>query len=439
MLPEDRERIWHITQQAIAAGRAYEYEYRIRNKDQQLVWVWERGQLSETFVHADGLILEGIINNISARKLMEQELADAVAFSNAILESAAEAVITIDTGGNIETFNPAAQEMFGYSLQDIRNKNVNILMPEPYHSQHDRYLDSYLATNNPKIIGIGREVRAQRADGSVFPIHLSVSEVTIHQHRKFVGLIRDMTAQREAESNARHQLEQLAHMDRLNMLGEMAAGIAHEINQPLTAISLFSQVGKRLYDAGNADKLTEIFDKLSEHAERAGTIIERMQTMARPGESSREIIHCNALLEDIARLAEAEARIRDIEVRLVLSPDVSLVDVDVVQIQQVALNLLRNGMQAMTSVGCVNGNKIILKTLLRDDGDIEIDVIDSGCGVSEAVAETIFTPFSSTKESGMGMGLCLSKTLVVSHGGQLGYRNNKKAGATFYFTLPTAS
>lgn len=437
---DDRDRVWHRTQEAILCNKPFEYEYRILTKAHELRWVWERGQLS---THANGsdnaVFLEGIINDITERKTMEDDLAGAVAFAGAVVETAAEAVITIDIDGSIETFNRAAQSMFAYSLEEIRGKNVRVLMPEPYHSEHDRYLERYLQSNEAKIIGIGREVRAQRKDGSTFPIHLSVSEVNYHPHRKFVGLIRDMSIQREAERTEREHVEQLAHVDRLNMLGEMAAGIAHEINQPLTALSLFSQAGKRLLDAAKFDRLPEIFDKLSQHARRAGDIIESMQTMARRGASSREIRECNELFGEVVKLAEAEARFRDINIKLNFAAGLPLINVDAVQIQQVALNLLRNGMEAMRSIDCAAGNTIVLKTDLREDGDIEIAVIDSGCGVSDDVAEKIFTPFSSTKDTGMGMGLSLSRTIVTAHGGQLAYKNNDKRGATFFFTLPQAT
>ncbi len=248
-----------------------------------------------------------------------------------------------------------------------------------------------------------------------------------------------ISRQRAAESEAQQHLEQLAHMDRLIMLDEMATGIAHEINQPLTAISLFATAGKRLFNAGNRGRMPEVFDKLSQHAQRAGAVVERIQSMARRQESTKELVDCNALVEDVAKLAEAEARIRDMTIEIETEQGLPPIAVDAVQIQQVALNLLRNGMEAMRSVGCRDGNTITLQTSLRDDGDVMVAVIDKGCGVSEAVAKTLFTPFSTTKESGMGMGLAISHALITAHGGYLDFFNNDSGGATFVFTLPAAS
>ena len=193
-----------------------------------------------------------------------------------------------------------------------------------------------------------------------------------------------------------------------------------------------------MLDGGSVDRLPAIFDKLSQHAERAGAIIERMQTMAKRGESARKTVDCNALITEIAELAEAEARLREISIAISTAANLPPVDVDAVQIQQVALNLLRNGMEAMRAIDCARGNTITVATALRDNGDVEIRVVDSGCGVADDIAERLFTPFATTKDSGMGMGLSLSRTIITTHGGQLDFSNNADGGATFYFTLPAA-
>ncbi len=436
--PDDRDRVWRNVQKAIDAADAFEFECRIVTQANEERWVWERGRAVRSGLN-DNVCLEGFISDITDRKHAEMALLEARAFSEAVVETAVEAVITIGASGTIETFNRAAQQMFGYSLEEVQGKNVNVLMPGPYNAEHDQYIARYLETNEPRIIGSGREVSAQRKDGSVFPIHLSVSEVRNPPERKFVGLIRDISRQRAAENEAREHREQLAHVDRLNMLGEMATGIAHEINQPLTAISLFAQAGKRLFGAGKQDRLPEVFDKLSQHAQRAGAVIERMQTMARRQESVKEIVDCKALVEEVAKLAEADARIWDMTIEVDTENELPPIEVDTVQIQQVALNLLRNGMEAMRSVDCRDGNTIRLQTKLRGDGDVTVAVIDKGCGVSEAVAKILFTPFSTTKKSGMGMGLSISRAIITAHGGHLNFHNNDSGGATFFFTLPAAS
>jgi PAS domain S-box-containing protein len=252
------------------------------------------------------------------------------------------------------------------------------------------------------------------------------------------GIVSDITDRKRAESEARQHREHLAHVDRLNMLGEMATGIAHEINQPLTAISLFVQAGNRMLENGTPERLPEILDKLVLHAHRASSVIERMQTMARRHESAKEIIDCDDLIKEVVKLAEAEARIRDMTIEVTKEGNLPAVEVDPVQIQQVALNLLRNGMESMQSIGCAHGHTIGLRAKFDADRNIEISVVDRGAGVSEDVAQVLFSPFSTTKKSGMGMGLSISRAIITAHGGQLEFRNNESGGATFFFTLPAA-
>jgi len=264
-----------------------------------------------------------------------------------------------------------------------------------------------------------------------------LSEVEHEKHLE--GFVSDITEQRTAESEARLHREQLAHVDRLNILGEMATGIAHEINQPLTAISLFVQAGERMSQEQKFDKLPEMFSKLIQHAHRASAVIERMQSMARRQETARAIVGCAALLRDVVKLAEAEARFRDLSIEVKTEAGLPKISVDAVQIQQVILNLLRNGMESIQAVEARNGSVIGVSARQLDDDSIEFAVIDSGEGVAEEAADKLFAPFSTTKKSGMGMGLSISRAIITAHGGRLDFRNNETAGATFFFTLPPAA
>ena len=355
---DDRVRVSDRMREAIEAADTYEFEYRILTRANEERWMWERGRAVKSEWSHD-IRLEGFVSDVTDRKCAEIALVEARAFSEAVVDTAAEAVITVDASGTIETFNRAAQQMFGYSFEEVQGKNVSMLVPGLHASERNGYIARFLETSERRTVGTGHEVSAQREDGSSFPIHFSVSEIRSHSEQKFVGLVRDISRQRAAEAEAQQHLEQLAHMDRLIMLDEMATGIAHEINQPLTAISLFATAGKRMFDAGNRERMPEIFDKLSQHAQRASAVIERIQSMARRQESTKEIIDCNALVEDVAKLADAEARIRDMTVEIETATELPPVAVDVVQIQQVALNLLRNGMEAMRSIDCRDGNTII--------------------------------------------------------------------------------
>lgn len=283
-----------------------------------------------------------------------------------------------------------------------------------------------------RIIDAEGDIRWMRERGRAV-----ASEVDHQTHLE--GFVTDITGQRSAENEAREHREQLAHVDRLNMLGEMASGIAHEINQPLSAIALLVQASDHLVRTERYEKLSAILEKLLKHAHRASSVIDRVQRMARRHESSKERVGCEELVRDVARLAESEAGIRDIEIAVETQVGLPDVSVDAVQIQQVVLNLLRNGMEAMQSIDCRNGNTIRLQARLRDDSAIEFSVIDKGCGVDNSSVDKLFAPFSTTKKSGMGMGLSISRAIVTAHGGQLDFRNNSDCGATFFFVLPAVA
>lgn len=435
--PDDCERVTIELRNAFEHDDPFEVAYRICTRDGKEKWVLERGRRAYSPSNSE-YDLEGFISDITGLKRAELRLVQERAYSKSIVETAVEAVITIDTAGTIDSFNHAAEKMFNYSLEEVLGQNVRMLMPQPYRDEHDQYIHHYLDTGEARIIGTGRYVNAQRKDGSVFPIQLSISEIQDQRNRKFVALVRDTSQEEAAKEEALLQREQLAHVDRLHLLGEMVTGIAHEINQPLTSISLFSQAGKRFLDAGAFERLPDILDKLIQHALRAGSIIEQMQLMTRQRESKKTIIDCIELIGEITQLAEGEARIHDIEIEVDISTELPNVSVDTIQIQQVTLNLLRNGMEAMRSIECRNGDTIQLIARQREDGDVEIVVIDSGSGIPPEIAAKLFTPFSTTKDSGMGMGLSISRAIVIAHGGQLDFVNNESGGAVFSFNLPAA-
>ncbi len=436
--PDEIERVERTILDAVSKGEPFEVEYRIITRSKQVKWVWERGRA----VGSNGsneIVLEGLITDITDRKQTETALVQAEAYSKAVVDTAVEAVITLDEHGHVETFNRTAQQLFGYRSDEIKGESITMLMPEVHHEEYEQFVMHYLKTNESQMLGMDHDVTGKRKDGSEFPIHLSISEILNQSEKKYVGLIRDLSLQRAAEKEMREQREQLAHVDRLNTLGEMATGIAHEINQPLTAISMYAQSGIKLIEQGltKPHRLRDALEKLTIQAHRAGTVIERVQQLSRQHESQNEEVDCNALIREVHKLAEVEAHIRDIVIRLKLSHLLPTVVCDPVQIQQVVLNLLRNGMEAMKSTACNNGNRIVLQTSRTGIG-VKVSIIDSGSGISEDIADQVYLPFLSTKETGMGMGLSISRSIIKAHGGQLEFSNNANSGVTFYFTLPYA-
>lgn len=480
-----------------------------------------------------------------------------------------DAIIVIDANGAIEEFNPAATRMFGYRPEDVIGKNVSVLMARHDAQHHDDYMENYMRTGQAQIIGVGRQVKAQRRDGKLFPVKLSVGEARMPDGLRYVGIIHDLTEQqqaaralrrseaalrsaqeiarigtfdvtlpclgdqvtspqllkilglpksladdtanlmfrelvhpddverltealrvaaagkqyadveyrierpsgevrtvrvmatvnpvpgrdgehgmrlagalhdvteaRRAEEEGRQARERLTHVSRLSTLGEMASGLAHELNQPLTAIAAYAQAARRV--AGDADEhLTGVLENIATQALRAGDVISRMREMVRNRQTRREVVDCNRLVNDTVTLAESDARAAEILLRVEFADDLPPVSVDTVQIQQVLLNLVRNAIDA-TPEGAERPD-ILIRTRLTDHHDVQVAVVDGGCGLPEQALEQLCTPFFTTKEEGTGLGLSISQSILRAHGGRLTFHNNTSApGATVAFVLPAA-
>ena len=383
---------------------------------------------------ADTAGVLGALQDVTVQTLVTAE-------SHAILDTVVDAIIIIDQDGIVDTFNQAAIEMFGYQPEEMIGQPVTKLMAEPHRSQHKMYIERYLTTGDKKIIGIGRELEAVDKAGNTIPIYLAVSEILLEGQRRFTGIIRDLSEQRAAREALAEHRQRLAHVDRLSSMGEMTASIAHEINQPLTAISLYAQSGLKLLERDSTDleKLRSALEKLNTQSLRAGAVIERIQRFARAQESQREMMDVNDLVIDLVKLAESDARLHDIELLLDLGEALPARFGDPIQIQQVALNLIRNAIDAMNEIHCANGRRITIRTRLAPEDLIVVSVIDLGPGVPEEQADLLFTPFYTTKQDGMGMGLSICRSIIAEHRGSMGFSNNDDAGATFFFNLPEVS
>lgn len=355
---------------------------------------------------------------------------------NSILETVPDAMIVIDDRGIMRSFSSAAERLFGYSPSEALGKNVKILMPSPYRENHDGYLDRYKATGERKIIGVGRVVVGERKDGSTFPMELAVGEMISGKERYFTGFVRDLTERQETDARLQELQSELVHISRLTAMGEMASTLAHELNQPLTAIANYMKGSSRLVDEIDPQRsalVKSALDKAGEQAIRAGQIIRRLREFVARGESDREVDSLSKIIEEASALALVGAKESGIRVRLRLAPAKDLVLVDRVQIQQVLLNLVRNAIDAMQD----STRKELTISKRAFDGKMAVvEVADTGPGIAPEVKDRLFQAFITTKEHGMGVGLSISRTIVDAHGGRLWVEENPGGGALFRFTLP---
>ncbi|MEW6168926.1 MAG: PAS domain S-box protein [Pseudomonadota bacterium] len=481
---------------------------------------------------------------------------------SALLDAAVDAMVLIDERGIVTRFNRAAERVFGYAASEVVGRNVSMLMPQPYRREHDGYLERYQRTGEARIIGIGREVVAQRKDGSTFPIDLAVGEFITAAGRGYVGILRDIYERKRQEEQLRQNGEELrlifeyaptailitdlhgqilnanraccelfgysaeqlsgirhsdllrpddrpaalagferlrrsggseqrelrylkadgsmfyalhyaatataaggrplmliveivdrsalyeatreaeelrtrlAHVSRIGTLGEMVSGIAHEVNQPLTAIANYASACRRMMLAGQTSpgEMLSILEKIAAQAERAGEVIRGLRALAKRGDSRRQPLDCNQLVREVLRIVEFELRGAEVALDLRLASRLTPVLADGVQIQQVVLNLIRNAMEAMGEAG--SGKIVVVETEQTEPEWVTIRVSDRGPGLSAEVARRLFEPFFTTKKHGMGLGLSICQSIATAHGGELSYRRNEWRGATFALRLP---
>lgn len=376
--------------------------------------------------------------DITARKATETALARSELHLRSILATVPDAMIVIDEHATILSFSAAAERLFGWTEADVVGKNVDMLMPSPDRERHDHYIAHYLDTGERRIIGIGRIVSGQRRDGTVFPMELSVGEAASEGHRIFTGFIRDLTEQQRAELRLKELQSELIHVSRLSAMGTMASTLAHELNQPLAAITYFMQGARDLLADPSNDVqalLAETLDETANEALRAGNIVRRLREFVARGEVEKRVEDLNHLIDEASRLALIGARERGIRTFFELDRSVKHVLVERVQIQQVLVNLLRNAVEALA--GCVICDLTI--STARDTGEmVRVSIADTGAGIPESIVPQLFQAFATTKENGMGLGLSICRTIVEAHGGRIWAEPREGGGTIFNFTLMSA-
>ena len=354
---------------------------------------------------------------------------------DALIATAVDGIMVIDEKGSVRIYNKACERLFGYEAAEVIGHSIKMLMPAPYHDEHDGYLEHYVSTGEKHIIGIGREVQGRRKDGSVFPMNLSVGEGVIRGERIFLGIITDISDRLSRERRILDLQSEMLHVSRLTDMGQVAAGLAHELNQPLTAILNYTNAGLDIADERGDDELKSVFGKVAEQASRAGNIIRRLRAFIEKRGPNRTDEDITRTIDEAIRLGQINAAERGIKLRVLFEQGLPNVSIDRVQIQQVLINLMKNAVEAMDG----SNRRELTVTISRVAPDlVQVSVADTGPGISDDMTEKLFQPFVTTKATGMGMGLSICRGIIEAHGGRLWLESNPGGGATFRFNVPVA-
>lgn len=371
--------------------------------------------------------------NHSKHLLQERE-----ARLHSIFNAAVEGIITINATGEIVAVNASVTSIFGYSQDELVGHSIVKLMPEGQTKRYHQYLKKYLKVHVPKIVGKIWEIEGAHKDGALIPIDLSVSEFALEGESYVTGIVRDVSLRKEQERQDKALLDELAHVTRLGLMGEMASGIAHEVNQPLSAIASYTQACLNFMQNGQPDleQLSKILLKTQQQALNAGQIIHRMRDFVKFKTLHRSVVDINSLVQICIDLCVADLKHNSIIQRFELANNLPPVNVDSVQIEQVLINLIRNGIDALKNLPVSTRRQLSIQTTLNSEQAIEVRVKDNGTGIAEADQKKILTPFFTTKSDGMGMGLSISHSIIKAHEGTLHFNSKIGKGTTFYFTLP---
>jgi two-component system, LuxR family, sensor kinase FixL len=366
--------------------------------------------------------LDAIIDTtVDERVRLRGELGASEARWKAVIDSAVDGIIVIDAHGHVEAFNPGAERLFGYSADEVLGRNVNMLMPNPYREEHDTYLARYHATGRAKIIGIGREVQGLRKDGTTFPLHLSVGQITVNGERKFSGILHDLTGRVQMEAQLREQAA-------LAKLGEMAAVIAHEVKNPLAGIRGAIQVfGKQIVESG-AKTHVQVMKEIVSRIDALDQMMKDLLLFARPPKPQRSPTEVVPLVTATANLLSEDPALKDVDVEIEGAAPTISADPDMLKI--VFQNLLINSAHAMKGKGRI---RVSVGTI---DSACQIAFIDSGPGIPSEIREKIFTPFFTTKARGSGLGLPTAKRLIDAHEGQIAIDCPSTGGTAVVIRLP---
>src|SRR5437899_567840 len=426
---DDLDHCLEVYENSFNARQPFTMEYHLRRSDGEYRWVLDNG--TPRFAH-DGEFLGyiGSCIDIAERKRAEEKF-------RLVLDAAPNAMIMVDSAGVISFANAPAATVFGYSLNELIGHHIETLIPERFRDRHVGDRKGFLSEPSSRAMGAGRDLFGRRKDGSEFPVEVGLSPIHTSQGFFVVASVIDITARKQAELEHQRQNMELARVGRVAVMGELAASLAHEVNNPIGAMVANASAGQRLIATGKVEigELKDLLADIAADGRRAGEIVQSIRNMVRKGKECRSLIEINDTIQDLLRIIHAEAVEKDVTVVTEIDSDGCRVMADRVQLLQVLLNLTMNGFEAMSVIRS-DARRLIIRAGRNGNGEICISVRDSGSGFPGGLVEQLFEPFFSTKAEGTGMGLAIARSIIQAHGGTLSGENCEDGGACFTVCLP---
>jgi PAS domain S-box-containing protein len=399
-------------------------------------------------IELDGRVAQRTAELAAANHDLRQEIADRnraeEAFrrverqARAIVDSALDCVVVMDAEGKITDWNKQAEETFGWARSEaLARRMVDTIIPMQYRLLHQRGLQHFFNTGEGPVLNRRIEITALRRDGTEFPVELTITPLKSGDTWTFSSFIRDISARRQAEEDLRNAQAELAHVNRVMTMGELAASIAHEVNQPLAAIlaSGDSCAAWLANDPPNLDKARAAATRIVQAATQASDVVRRIRALFRKTPSITTPLDINQVIAETVSLFDGEVQGKGVSLSTRLAANLPAVLGDRVQLQQVILNLAINGTEAMAAVPG-QPRRLMIRSALTDAREVLVSIADTGPGIDPSQMTHLFAPFFTTKPQGTGMGLSISRTIVEAHGGRLWAAANHPRGAVFHFVLP---
>jgi PAS domain S-box-containing protein len=428
---DDLEHCLEVYGTSFNARQPFTMEYRFRRNDGEYRWVLDTG--TPRF-DTDGVFVGyiGSCIDMTEQKRTEEKF-------RFVLDGAPSAIIMVDSAGVISFANAPAATVFGYSHSELIGCNIETLIPERFRDRHPGHRKGFFSQPSNRAMGAGRDLFGRRRDGSEFPVEVGLNPIRTAQGLFVLASVIDITARKQAEREHQLQNMELARVGRVTLMGELAASLAHEINNPIGAIVTNANAGQRLLASGKieTEELKDLLADIVADGHRAREVIQGIRNMVRKGKARRALIQIGDTIRELLRIVHADAIGREIEVTAEVDSDTGQVWGDPVQLLQVLLNLTINSFEAMTALPS-NARRLAIHAGRDGNGDILVSVRDSGPGFPAGIVEQLFEPFFSTKSEGTGMGLAIARSIVEAHGGSLSGENCDDGGACFTVRLPQA-